>query len=377
MDSWFTITPCHERVDLVLRLLQSLQVARAEAGEMDIHFIIIDSTPIDTEAASQIKEACQRIGADYLRGPESVRTKRNQAARYAIAKNASVVFFTDSDCEVTTTIFREHQQAYNLLVSPFTHRPVGATIGVTRFIGEQKVAFRAVARTPFLDSFRFAEAMPEAPFAPCTNFSIRADVFTAVNGFTEDWKYRLGGDDTELGRRINNAGYAIVSRPQAIVNHNTSTWNRWSTVVERAWRWGRMDILVRMMEPPANLHWMSPMPLQFALLLLPIAALVGWKSLLLLFAGVLLVCPVLTAVFRAGNPKEWSAFIGAEFLQLLFHLGGMLEAFSRGRPFLNNKEIITHPMQIGTSWESRRRSSWMTICLIIFWAVITWLLYRK
>lgn len=269
----YTVTPCHGRPDLVSELLSSLRrVAEEDLGSTSfVGIIIVDSTPEDSPAAGRIRACCEETGVYYVRGPISVRAKRNLGARLAHAQGADIVLFIDSDCQAQPGLLREHLAAYEVSQSPFTHRPVGAAAGVTKFIGPDSTAFRAAVQSPFLDPFSFAECMPEVPFAPCTNFSVRLDVFKRVGGFAENWDYRLGGDDTEIGRRINNAGYAILSRPLAIVFHDKSTWNRWPALIERVWRWGRMDINVRRAEPSANRQWIAPQPLAVALLLCPVA----------------------------------------------------------------------------------------------------------
>lgn len=376
VEIW-SITPCHGRADLTRALLDSLAAASAALPpHIRLTPLLIDSTAEGSPAARQIEADCLAAGGVYLRGPESVRAKRNQAARHAIAAGAAILFFTDSDCSVTPETLHEHLTAYDLPASPFTQRPVGGAIGVTRFVGAESGAYRAAARTPFLDAFSFAERMPEAPFAPCTNLSVRAEVFSAVGGFPEGWQYRLGGDDTELGRRINNGGYAIVSRPRAVVYHSTSTWSRWPAVIERSWRWGRTDIPVRLAEPPGNMQWLGPLPLQTGALLLPVAALAGWTSVACLLLAVLVGAPALSAALRASHRGEWLAMWGAEWLLMLFHLGALVEAVRRLKPWLAYREIVTHPMQIGVSWMQRRRDAWVTCAMLLLWAAGSWLALR-
>jgi len=364
----WTITPCHGRADLIQQLLETTGAARAEVADVaTIGVCLVDSTKEGSAEALRIEAMCHTYGATYLRGPESVRGKRNAGAGHAISHGADLLFFTDSDCQLTRDVFRQHLTAYGLAASPSTGRPIGGAIGVTRFVGEQSRCYRAAARTPLLDAFRFAEMMPETPFATCTNFSVRASVFEQVGGFTEGWQYRLGGDDTELGRRINNAGYAIVSRPDAVVSHSTSTWADWGAVVERAWRWGRMDIHVRLAEPPEHLQWIGPMPLQTAVVALPLALLAGWISAALLLFTAVVAGPAVSAALRRPRWSEYLDYLRAEQLVLLFQMGSLLEAARTFHPSLCAKEIVTHPMHIGTSWDARRRSAWVSVAMLLVW----------
>ncbi len=50
-----------------------------------------------------------------------------------------------------------------------------------------------------------------------------------------------GGEDTELGVRINEAGYKIKMNPNAIVFHTRETWSRLGALFKKAFRWGRAD----------------------------------------------------------------------------------------------------------------------------------------
>jgi len=368
----WTITPCHGRSKLAIELLDSLIIAKSIASNSaQIQICLIDSTPVSNVDAQEIMIYCRDHDAIYLRGPESVREKRNKAANYATEQGAEILFFTDSDCRVCPDVFLQHLKGYGLPASPFSQRPIGAVTGITRFEGKTNAVNRAVALTPFLDAFTFAEKMPETPFAPCTNFSVLTSTFRQVGGFPEAWHYRLGGDDTELGRQINNAGFAIISQPGAIVFHTTLTWSRWSEVTERVWRWGRMDIMVRRAEARQNIHSISPMPWQTALLIAPIALLFGYWPFFCLLALTLLGAPALASIMRFKKNISWSDIFRAELLIALFHIGSIVESLLCLKPWWSFREVVTHPMQIGTSWTQRRQYAWVTIWMIISWITLT------
>jgi GT2 family glycosyltransferase len=348
------------------------EVAEGDLGPTNtVDIVIVDSTPEDSPEAEQIRAHCEGAGAYYVRGPVSVRAKRNLGARLARARGADIVLFIDSDCQAQPGLFREHLASYEANQSPFTHRPVGAATGVTRFVGSGSAAFRAMVQTPFMDSFSFAEHMPEVPFAPCTNFSIRLDVFEHIGGFVENWNYRLGGDDTELGRRINNAGYAILARPQAVVLHDKSTWDNWAAVLERVWRWGRMDINIRRTEPTVNRQWIAPQPLAVALLISPVAIVWGLIPFLILILSTLVLAPIMSAMLRTPDYRFLLDYIAGELLVLIFQLGALYESLKSGHPLLAYQEIITHPMQVGTSWDVRRRMAWVCILMLLTWLVLS------
>lgn len=366
-----TITPCEGRSALVQALLRSLDEDRRALGAPPgaIQFILVDSTE-EVQEAEAIEATCARYGASYLRGPRSVRAKRNQGARMALDLGAPQILFIDSDCRAAPGLLAQHLRAAKQRTSALTGRPVGGATGVTRFVGRHTRAFQAASCTPFLDSFHFAESMPEAPWAPCTNCSFDSARFFEVGGFQESWEFRLGGDDVELGRRLNNAGYALVCLPEAVVLHDTETWSRWGPLFERAWRWGRMDIRIRATEPAANRHLAGPEPWTVAFALAPLAVSLGPRSLLWLVLATATV-PLTAGSLRGRGGRDLAASVASEYLLAAFTIASILQALKIRKPQLAFTEIVTHPMQVGTSWNVRRRNAWLAVGLAVVWSLAT------
>jgi Glycosyltransferase like family 2 len=242
------VTPTHGRAELVQRLLASLSTARTAfaraGGRADV--LLIDSTVGDE--AQRIAALATRHDAQVLRSHNDVRHKRNLGIEQA---HGEIVLFVDSDCEAEPDLLVEHAAAHRAPHAP-DGRPVSGVLGVVRPTGPSSLAWRAAEAAGFCDSFDFAARYPQADWGPCANISYRRDVLREVGGFCEQWPRRLGGDDVELGLRVNAAGRAILCRPTAVVHHSRATWSSWRALLERAWRWGTMDIHVRASVAPAR-----------------------------------------------------------------------------------------------------------------------------
>ena len=61
-----------------------------------------------------------------------------------------------------------------------------------------------------------------------------------VIGFDENFPFRLGGDDVDIGVRVTQHGHMLISNPNAVVIHSRETWGP-IAVLRRAFRWGRMN----------------------------------------------------------------------------------------------------------------------------------------
>ena len=239
------VTPVHGRCDLVERLLVSLAPAVeafARAGGA-AEVLLVDSS--EGADARRIADLADRHCARVLRSANDVRRKRNLGVRQA---SGAVVLFVDSDCEADPGLLLEHAAGHGVERAP-DGRPVAGVLGTVRLAGERTAAWRAAEAAGFCDAFAFAARYPQADWGPCANVSYRRALLLSIGGFREDWPRRLGGDDVELGLRVNGAGAAILCRPGAVVTHSRSTWARCPAVLERAWRWGAMDVHVRAAVP--------------------------------------------------------------------------------------------------------------------------------
>ena len=341
------VTPVHGRCDLVERLLVSLAPAIgafARAGGA-AEVLLVDSS--EGADGRRIADLADRHGARVLRSANDVRRKRNLGVRHA---SGTVVLFVDSDCEADPGLLVEHAAGHRVERAP-DGRPVAGVLGTVRLAGERTAAWRAAEAAGFCDGFAFATRYPQADWGPCANVSYRRALLLSIGGFREDWPRRLGGDDVELGLRVNGAGAAILCRPGAVVTHSRSTWARWPAVLERAWRWGAMDVHVRAAVPARRRRPGGGGPgvlVVAAVAAGAVAAARRRSARPLARAG--LAVPL--ALLSEGVPHgPAGTALAGRGLRLAFDLASVAEAIRIGRPRLAVAAL--HPTE---PWAARRRA---------------------
>lgn len=336
LPSVAVVTPTHGRVDLVIELLDSLISARQryrDAGGVS-HVVIVDSS--DDEDARRIREACAGRDALFVAGPTSVRAKRNIGVR---TTDADLIVFTDSDCRVNDDFLTGHG-----LLARDAAEHVAGFVGLTEFYGEETWAWRAAAASPFLDSFSFAQRYPQVEWAPFTNMSVRRSVYDEIGGFIEDWDFRLGADDVEFGRRITRDGRVLVSAPTSLVWHSRSTWSRWENVLERAKRWGWMDVPLRQAQPREHLHvWLRGVPGALVLAVPGLVVALAGRRPLAATGALLAGAAIGLLVDSLERPaRQPDAALGA-LLRAVFEGAAWVHGLVDGDPLLGISEIAPDP----------------------------------
>ncbi|MFL5385031.1 MAG: glycosyltransferase family 2 protein [Longimicrobiaceae bacterium] len=225
------VVPTLGRPEHVEAMLASLAAAAAGyPGPVQV-LVVDDSGEPD---AARIRAACAAHPcAEYLRGEASVRRKRNQGVARAAHP---IVLFVDSDCSAAPDLFHQHARPYA------DDAELAGVAGVTEFVGADGPMWRVIQSTQFLNAFSFARRMEYVPWATCSNVSYRREVLERLGGFETSFPFRLGGDDADLGIRVNAAGLRIRGNPQAVVFHARDTWSGPLKMARRAFRWGRMDL---------------------------------------------------------------------------------------------------------------------------------------
>jgi Glycosyltransferase like family 2 len=322
------VTPVHERSEMVSRLLAGLSEAidafAQDGGSADVMLVDSSAGP----EARRIQALAEIHRARVLRTANDVRHKRNQGIRNA---RGDVVLFVDSDCEADRRLLLEHAHGHHVGSAP-DGRPVGGVLGLVTLSGAVTAAWRAADAAGFCDSFDFARRYPQAEWGPCANLSFRRELLVSLGGFREDWPRRLGGDDVELGMRVNASGYAILCRPSAVVRHDRGTWARWGAVAERAWRWGAMDVHVRMASAPGRLVPAGAGPEVYAAVLCcgTLLAAARHRSARPLLRA-LLVLPCVLVLNEPPRPPLVARVSGAA-LRRIFAVAALAEALRVRRP---------------------------------------------
>jgi glycosyltransferase involved in cell wall biosynthesis len=367
------VVPTHRRADLLEKLLISLKKAYSKCNTLPEVILIDDSAG---EQRNRIEKLSVRFGAIYLRGPSSVREKRNMGIERS---SGQIILFIDSDCEVSEDIFIEHMRMYN---EPDT----GGVFGITEFVGEENYAWRIAKRTNLLDVCSFAKTLSRyldsAPWVGANNLSVRKEILEKIGGFDTSFPFLLGGDDTDLGIRINKAGYKIRMNPQAIVFHSRETWRSLTSIAKRAFRWGRMDYYIYYRKHKEKLSLSSIKPVAFLFLLMPIGFTKSFVShsygaaFLPLFW--LVVFMLLNSIFKLASSTEsiktLPLELPAQFLEFLFNFGTAFESLKNASLSVFFKAPLSDPRQIVLLWDRKVRETWSLILsilmVILFLAVI-------
>ena len=358
------VVPTRGRVRLLEHLLRSLNEARAQL-EYPVEVLVIDDSP--KLARQEIEQLCRSYQARYLPGTPSVREKRNlgvQEARYAI------VLFVDSDCEITPHLFNEHIEGYRKGDSS-----IGGIVGVTEFVGEDSWMWGVIERTQFLNAFSFAKRLEFAPWATCSNTSYRKDILEELRGFETNWPMKLGADDVDLGLRLGKAGYRLHCNPDAIVFHTRETWNSFSAVWKRAFRWGRLDVhlyyrrhkdRVKTLLPGFRnllilLSLVSVLEAAISLSPWPLLSPLAWIVFVLVFRA------MLTLVWeRKGIGDFWQELV-ADVLGIAFELGTLFESIIKWEPTCFYKSVQRGPVLPTFAYQeliTERWSMWLSWLLV-------------
>lgn len=359
------VVPTHGRVNLLKILLNSLQRAILNC-DVPIEVIIVDDSP--SEQRNQINQLCQSFGVRYFTGPSNVREKRNLGIKEA---KGEFILFVDSDCEVSQDIFKEHLQMYDNL-------DTGGVLGVTEFVGKETATWKIVRRTKFLDSFSFAKTLcnyvDSAPWGTCTNLSLKREILEKVGKFDTNFPFRLGGDDTDLGIRINKAGYKIKMNPDAIVFHTRETWNNFLAVTKRVFRWGRMDFYVfyKKHKDKVSTTFPKPMTVFSFLLIFGFANAITNNILFGLSLPFiwLSLFSFLNALFKIISSRDFLKNIFfetlAQFLHFLFDFGTILESIKNKSLLAFFKGPLDDPRQVIILWDEKVREVWSIVFSIVF-----------
>lgn len=268
----------------LLRLLAAL-----ELGDRDEIFVALNRAPAEIEASAA---RVQVIPATGLRSPGFA---RNQAG--AIARGDWLVFI-DADTQPEPALL-DHlfspAPASGTAVLAGEIRDTAQTGGV---VARHVVARQQMSQLTTLGRGTFA-------YAQTANCAVRRAAFAAVGGFVPEAR---AAEDADLCFRLKAAGYAIESRPRAVVIHS-------SRATARAW-------VGQLIRHGAGAAWLErrypgslPAPSPSALIRRLLRS--GWVGLL----GV------------AGADREAAAFALLDIVgALAFELGRLLPNTARREP---------------------------------------------
>ena len=235
MSGLSIVIPTHGRYELIVALLESV-CADARDAEFDIEVILVDDSP--PAEADRIRRAAAEHGAWILSGVVHVGEKRNHGAEQAAHE---IVLFLDSDVRIRPGTLRAH-------VDRLSQAPedVAGCLGKVEFVGQETYAWQVIESMQLTLPFSYPDVAEKVPWGPTANLSLRRGPFLQVGGFDTSLP-RYGGEDVDLGLRLSDQGFRIITAPDAIAEHAIKTWSTWRQNLRRLWSFGLADyhLLVR------------------------------------------------------------------------------------------------------------------------------------
>ncbi|MEU4160901.1 glycosyltransferase [Actinoplanes sp. NPDC026670] len=319
----------------VERLIASLRVAVTQLPT-GVHAEIIVVDDSDDGDAERIRSSCADSGVRYLRGPRRVGAKRNLGVARS---HHPLVLFIDSDCIATPNLVCEHLKIHNALRG----RPdIGAVAGPTVVEGDattgpwRTVRHSLVANAPWNWPLQFDQLW----WAATSNLSVRKTAFQAIGGFDENTYTVVGGEDVDLGVRLDAAGYGTAGHPAPVVVHATDGITRLHQFRRKLFLYGRACVY-NCARQPEYTRW-RPNPTTIALAAGAVAALLPRHRLPLL-----LTAAAGTALWFGNDTRRIARRTGVSAVSAAattsvdwsYHLGITLEALRRGRPALAMKRF--------------------------------------
>ncbi len=253
MDGVSILVVCCGRIALLRRLFESILDADKD---MPWEVVVVDNSK--TNDARIIESMCSEFGYRYYYARESVAIKRNLAAKYA---KYELLYYCDSDCVLDKRAIMAHWTSYE-----GSH--IGAACGPITLEGENTRFFRTIRGSPWMIAFSLPNEVDAVPWGPTANFSIRKAVLEEIGGFDESFPNKPGGEDVDIGVRLNEAGYTIASARHAIVYHSNKTWDNPRDVIGRLYNYGKADAKLISKYPNKTIPRINKVPVHILLMVL-------------------------------------------------------------------------------------------------------------
>ncbi|MEE1086815.1 MAG: glycosyltransferase [Schaedlerella sp.] len=350
------------RVKLLGDLLESVYIARQNFdGESEV-ILVDDSNENDVK---EIEKLCEKYDARRIYFSPSVAEKRNVGAR---AGKYDIILFLDSDCIATPNLLNEHYKLY-------TEERVGGVAGLLEFVGEDTWFWEAVNKSPFVVCFGLPRWLPEVPWTPTANCSVRKEVFEKVGGFDKRFPNKPGGEDVDLGLCITKKGYTFKCTKDGLVYHSKKTWIPVKAMFKRLWHYGAANYYL-MDKHEDYVMGILPRKLTvfFIVFLFMVANAVVFKNplILLLYPLWLIFDTAMMSLFFNHFAKYKStSFLHQFVVQLLIltnEAGFFWKCMRKGKPSYINKDIVYFQGQMEGILHNGMITTWSNItsifCLI-------------
>jgi hypothetical protein len=327
------VVPTEGRADAIDALIASVQAAwRCHAqtmhalGRLDelVELLFVDSTipALDPDRIAGWDASWMHV----RRGTPNVRQKRNQGVSEA---RGQWIAFVDSDCLVSPGYI-------GAILAAIERGQARAFAGRVEFRGSENAVWRIVAASHLVSPETQTAGTGEVAWCATANLIIERRLFETLGGFDQSLPFRLGGDDVDLGLRLQRTGNALRVLPDALVVHPKAPWSHPWAIVARTWRWGRVEYHLALRHPDR----VRPMPpfftgaaLTLGLACLAGATLTGRPALLWMLPLWILTSTLLsTALIGRQNAASFFTRYLAGWLDRMYHLGSALECLRAGSP---------------------------------------------
>jgi hypothetical protein len=120
---------------------------------------------------------------------------------------------------------------------------VAAVAGPTLFLEPPKpsLGWSIVRSSGYNQPFEWPLWFTRLLWAPTSNLSVKREAFRAIGGFRSLRSTPVGGEDVDMGVRLNEAGGEIASDHKAVVFHRAEHLGRLTVVGAQLIRFGRAD----------------------------------------------------------------------------------------------------------------------------------------
>jgi hypothetical protein len=253
-------------------------------------------------------------------------------------------------------------------------------LGQVIFTGPKNWMWEIVRFTPFVNSFAFSAQYPYAIWGPTANITYKRKLLLDIGMFDENFPFKLGGDDVDLGLRVTKSGRLLRCNPYAIVYHARDTWTKGTGLLSRAVRWGRMEYYLlskhaylQQTDHP-KLTILSSILLLFAIVLAIFTQnwlwlVVPWIWLFGVLIGEWAICALLS------KEADWHpGRLAAQVITWCYELGFCYESIRKGSPGFLFKRPMFHIGQLNGEWPPRVLRLW-TILLAssILFLLLPWI----
>jgi GT2 family glycosyltransferase len=359
---WLVVILTHnEPISLIEACLRSVRQAAdfltAQYQTCTVHIRVVDDSA--PQLRLMLQEITDSLGIELVHSAGTISQKRNAGCKNL---DADVIVFTDADCQVDQQWLIAHASAY----AKYPTAP--GVAGVTIHQAESTLDYTAARYAGFLVGFQFPEMMSTTPWAPCSNLSLRMDIYRKIGGFDE--AFAFAAEDVDMGLRVcAMTGQRIVCQPSALVYHAPEPFAR--GLYRRAWVWGKGEALL--LTRHARYLVPSPPPLVLFVLLS-----LGWTLTCALAYRKLAAIIIFLAIYVFGGPlleawetkASWSVIIRARLLQMLFQLGTCVGLLKAKRPDLLGKKMNYGEGQFAYEWPIAVRTIWEFFIFLLLMGVI-------